>query len=86
MANRAGLVLDGLVMERRNFGRAEVVVYRVALQAERVYVALCQQSRILRTVRGVTRSASLYLDRWMFENERPRCLCMTLHADRVLEG
>ena len=53
MADGARLILNRLVMERRNFGRSEVVVDRVALQAERIYVALGQQPCILRSVRRV---------------------------------
>jgi hypothetical protein len=57
---------------------------RVALQAERVRSCACQHAWIGGTVREVARRASLNLDRFVLEDERPTLVAMALEADRIL--
>jgi hypothetical protein len=58
----------------------------VASQTELRYSARNQQTRIGRTVRGMTRNAPISLDRGMLVNKRSLLVCVTLDAGSVGAG
>ena len=84
MTYSACLVLVRLVMKRWCAGRGEIHRWRVALQAEAVHVAAYEQARVRRTVRDMTRSTTLGLDRRMLVNEWSESLDVALGADGIL--
>ena len=86
VADRARLILDSLVMERRDARRSEIAGDSVALQAERVHIAPGKQSRIGRAVRVVAGCAAFDFDYRMLKNKRPRRFRMALHADGIHLG
>lgn len=83
VADRAGLVLVRLIVERRYSGSGEVHGSRVALQAQRVDIIARQQPRVWRSVRRMAPSASFGLDHRMRIDERACGLRVALHANCV---
>lgn len=83
MAERAGLILSSLVMERRSAGRVRERC-RMARQAQKVHVADLQQVNVGRAVGGMARLATFHLHGFMFENKWAALVGVTGKADRVL--
>jgi len=84
MADRAGLILIGLVMERGSARRGEVHRSGMALQAEGIDIIACQQARVGRPMRKVARGASLRLERRMLVYKWAGGLGVAFGADSVL--
>ena len=83
VAERAGLILSSLVMERRSAGRVRERC-RMARQAQKVHVAYLQQVNVGRAVRGMTRLATFHLHWLMLKYERTTLVGVTREANRVL--
>ena len=71
VANRACLILRGLVVKVRRPGSGAEGRASVALQAENVQIASLDQARIWRTVRRMTGHATFRLNRLVFEDKWP---------------
>ena len=87
MTVRAVCVLRVQVMLRTGrLLRADTVRVAVTRQTELCDTARNQQTWIRRTVRRVTRDATISLYRCMLVNKRPLLVCVTLDASRVGAG
>ena len=86
MANGTGLILIGLIVERRRAWRRKARRCGVALQAQRVHIVTSKQTRIGRPMRRMTGDAAFGLERGMFIHERTRSFCVALGADSILVG
>ena len=83
VTKRAGLVLSGLVVERRCAGRIGEGG-GMAREAQQVHIADLQQVSVGRAVRRVARVAAFDLHRLMFEYKRAALVGVTRVADNVL--
>ncbi len=87
VAQRARLILGGLVVERRRAGRRPVHIGRMTPEAKKVDVVDLQQSRIGGAVRRMARQAALIrLHRSVFEDEWAHRVGVALSADGKLAG
>lgn len=86
MAQRARLVFLRLVVERGRHGRNRIHGQGVALEAEQIDGAAVQHAGIGRSVRVVTRDATLRFDGRMLEGERSLLLGVARETDGVLRG
>src|SRR5689334_631272 len=84
MTRRARLILHRLVMERGNTRGCRVDRQRVTFKAEQVHLTALQQTRIRRSVWGVTDHATFRLHGSMFEDERACLVCMAAKANLIL--
>ena len=83
VAQRAGLILRGLVMEGRRAGRIGKG-RGMARQAQQVHVADLQQMSVGRAVRRVAGLAAFHLHRLMLEYERAALIGVAREANGVL--
>jgi len=87
VAERTGLVLRSLIVERWDAGRSSVGVRRVTTETEEVDVIDLQQPWVRRAVRRVARHAAFVgLHRGVLKDERAHGVGVALGADGELSG
>ena len=87
VAHRACLILRILFVECRGRRRPPGICReRVTLQAKEVYLRAFQQPRIGRTVWRMAGRAAFYLHGFVFINERPRFVRVTLETNLILRS
>src|SRR3954452_9101728 len=69
VAHRACLILLGLVVKGGRSRDIRILRQRVALKAQQIRLRPLEQPRICGSMRGMTRNATLSLDRLMFEDK-----------------
>ena len=85
VADRACLVLVGLIMERRNAGSLPSCINGVTPQAQKVHVVNLQQTRVGRSMRCVAVKATLArLDRCVLKHKRAHRVRVAFCADLEL--
>ena len=72
-----------LIMKIRSVRRPNLVRVAVTLEAELPHARTCQQFRVRRTVRRVTRRAAFNLQRRMLKYERSLLVCVTFQTPGI---
>lgn len=86
VADRAGLVLVCLIVERRDTRSREVHGCRMALEAQRIHIVAGQQPGIWRSMREMTARAALGCNHGMRIDEWAGGLGVAFRADCVAAG
>lgn len=78
-----GVLRVQVVLRASRLNCANIVGNTVACQTKLSHPARCQEPRIRRAMRRMTRDTSFSLNRGMFVNKRPLLVCMTFNTSRV---